>query len=76
MEIMELDETLGYTVIYFPNGDPNSIPVIAGRFKTTKEKDIFLEKLVSEKSKLKESEKRMIIVVNDYDYKIPYRIRR
>lgn len=40
----------GYTIIFYPWEDMSGKPRVAGRFKTEKEKNDFLDEIYSEKS--------------------------
>ena len=42
---MDIIEEKGWTVTYIPWEDMEGRPRVAGRFKTTREKDEFLEKI-------------------------------
>lgn len=61
----------GWTVAFFPWEDMEGKLRVAGRFKTTEEKDKFLEKIYSEDSGWMEEELETISVINDYNYLLP-----
>ena len=68
---MSIIEEKGWTVTYIPWEDMEGKPRVAGRFKTTKEKDEFLEKIHKPDSGWMDEELEMIGVINDYNYMLP-----
>lgn len=64
-------EEKGWTITYIPWEDMEGKPRVAGRFKTTKEKDEFLEKIHKPDSGWMDEELTMIGVINDYNYMLP-----
>ena len=58
----------GWTIIYYPWGDMEGKPRVAGRVKTTEEKDMFLEKIYKYDSGWLEEELSTISAINDYNY--------
>lgn len=64
-------EEKGWTVTYIPWEDMEGKPRVAGRFKTTREKDEFLEKIHKYGSGWTDEELSMIGIVNDYNYMLP-----
>lgn len=60
----------GWTIVYYPWEDIQCKPRVAGRFKTTKEKDEFLEKIYKHDSGWLEEELSTISVINDYNYQL------
>ena len=65
-------EENGWTVIYIPWEDMEGKPRVAGRFKTIKEKDEFLDKIHKYDSGWMEEELQTIVVINDYHYMLRY----
>lgn len=61
-------EEKGWTVVYLPWEDMEGKPIVAGRFKTTKEKDEYLEKIYQQGSGWVEDELSTVRVINDYNY--------
>lgn len=61
----------GYTVIYFPWDDITGRPRVAGRFKTEKEKDDFLDMIQLPDSGWMDEELMTISVIDDYNYMLP-----
>ena len=71
MEIdRNIDESKGWTISYIRWDDGK--PCVAGRFKTTKEKDEFLEKIFSPGSGWTDDELNTIGEHNDYNWMLPY----
>lgn len=68
---MSIIEEKGWTVTYIPWEDMEGKPRVVGRFKTTKEKDEFLEKIHKPDSGWMDEELAMIGVINDYNYMLP-----
>lgn len=68
---MSIIEEKGWTVTYIPWEDMEGKPRVAGRFKTTREKDEFLEKIHKPDSGWMDEELTMIGVINDYNYMLP-----
>ena len=64
------DESKGWAISYIRWDDCK--PCIAGRFKTTKDKDEFLEKIYMSGSGWTEDELYTISVHNDYNWMLPY----
>lgn len=64
----KVDYDLGYTIVYYPWDDMECKPKVAGRFKTAKEKDEFLEKIHKPDSGWLEEELNTIMIVHDYYY--------
>ena len=64
-------EEKGWTITYIPWEDMEGKPRVAGRFKTTKEKDDFLEKIHKPDSGWLDDELAMIGIINDYNYMLP-----
>lgn len=65
------DESKGYTLTYYSWDDPSK-PRVAGRFKTKKEKNEFLDKIHEPHSGWMEEELASINEFNDYNYMLPY----
>lgn len=61
----------GWTVIYYPWEDLEGKPRVIGRFKTTKEKDDFINKIHKSDSGWMEEELETVSVINDYNYHLP-----
>ena len=61
-------EEKGWTVTYFPWEDMDGKSRVVGRFKTTKEKDDFLQKIYEPDSGWMEEELSTTCVINDYNY--------
>lgn len=61
----------GWTITYLPWDDMECKERVAGRFKTTKEKDEFLEKIYKPDSGWMEEELATISIHNDYNYILP-----
>ena len=61
----------GWTIVYYPWDDLEGKPRVAGRFKTDKEKDEFLEKIYKPDSGWMEEELSTVAVFNDYYYMLP-----
>lgn len=68
---MDIIEEKGWTVTYIPWEDTEGRPRVAGRFKTTREKDEFLEKIHEPDSGWMDEELAMISIINDYNYILP-----
>ena len=62
-------EEKGWTITYM-RWDDGEIWV-AGRFKTTKEKNEFIEKISRPDSGWLEEELNSLCIINDYNYKLP-----
>lgn len=61
----------GYTVVYIPWEDLDGKFKVAGRFKTKKEKDEFIDDIHKPNSGWLNEELSSIIVIKDYNYKLP-----
>lgn len=61
----------GWTVVYVPWDDEEGKPRVAGRFKTTAEKNDFLKKIHEPDSGWMEEEFSTLEIINDYDYILP-----
>lgn len=61
----------GWTVVYTPWEDLDGKERVAGRFKTTKEKNEFIEKIYKSGSGWDEDELHSLRVINDYNYILP-----
>ena len=59
-------EEKGWTITYIPWEDMEGKPRVAGRFKTTKEKDDFLESLYERDNGWLEEELATLSIINDY----------
>lgn len=63
-------EEKGWTIVYFPWEDMEGKPRVAGRFKTTEEKNKFLDKIYSSDSGWMEEKLSIIsIISNIMEYK-------
>lgn len=62
----------GWTIVYYPWEDDEGKPRVAGRFKTTEEKDKFLEKIYKPDSGWLPEELSTVSPINDYNYMLPY----
>ena len=71
MHKMDIIEEKGWTVTYIPWEDIEGKPRVAGRFKTTKEKNEFLGNIYKPDSGWLNEELGTIIVINDYNYMLP-----
>ena len=60
----------GWTIIYFPWEDMEGKPRVASRFKSTKEKDDFLDKIYKSDSGWMEEELATVSTINDYNYQL------
>lgn len=69
---MKDDEELGYTVVYYPWDDDEGKPRVAKRFKTRKEKDDYIDEINRPGSGWLDEELSMVMVINDYNYMLPY----
>lgn len=69
---MKSDESKGYTIVYYPWDDDEGKPRVAGRFKTEKEKDDYIDKIHEPGSGWLDEELAMVSVINDYNYMLPY----
>lgn len=58
----------GFTVVYFPWDDMAGRPRVAGRFKTEKEKDDFLQKIYEPDSGWIDEELSTVSIIDDYNY--------
>lgn len=67
----DIEEEKGWTVTYIPWEDMEGKPRVAGRFKTTKEKDDFLDSLYEEGNGWMEEELATLGIINDYNYMLP-----
>ena len=65
---VEIEEEKGWTITYIPWEDMEGNPRVAGRFKTTKEKDEFLEKIHKPDSGWLDEEFATLGIINDYYY--------
>ena len=61
----------GWTIVFYPWDDMEGKPRVAGRFKTTEEKNKFLDKIYSKDSGWMEEELSTISAINDYNYSLP-----
>lgn len=61
----------GWTVTYMNWDDPEGEERVVGRFKTTKEKDKFLEKIHRPGSGWVEEELQSLTFIHDYNYMLP-----
>lgn len=68
---MSENKDKGYTVVYLSWEDLEGKPRVAGRFKTKKEKDEFIENIHRFDSGWLDEELSSILVINDYDYILP-----
>lgn len=64
-------EEKGWTITYIPWEDMEGKPRVAGRFKTTKEKDDFLKSLYERGNGWMEEELATLGIINDYNYMLP-----
>lgn len=64
-------EEKGWTIVYIDWEDIKGRFRVAGRFKTTKEKDNFLENLHKDDNGWMEEEFATLSVINDYYYMLP-----
>jgi hypothetical protein len=64
-------ENKGFAIVYFPWEDIEGKPRVAGRFKTEKEKNDFLQKISEPDSGWMEEELSTVSVIDDYDYVLP-----
>lgn len=64
-------EEKGWTITFIPWEDDNGLERVAGRFKTTKEKDEFLNKIHQPDSGWIEEELMTLGIHNDYHYILP-----
>ena len=64
----EIEEEKGWTITYIPWEDMEGKPRVEGRFKTTKEKDEFLEKIHKPNSGWLDEEFATLGIINDYNY--------
>lgn len=64
-------ENKGFTLVYFPWEDMEGKPRVAGRFKTEKEKNDFLQKIYEPDSGWMEEELSTVSVIDDYNYTLP-----
>lgn len=64
-------EEKGWTITYIPWEDMEGKPRVACRFKTTKEKDDFLESLYEGGNGWMEEELATLSIINDYNYMLP-----
>ena len=62
----------GWTITYIPWEDDYGRPRVAGRFKTTSEKDQFLKDIHKPDSGWLEEEFCTITVHNDYNYRLQF----
>lgn len=65
------EEEKGWTVTYIPWEDMEGKPMVIGRFKTTKEKDDFLDSLYKEGNGWMVEELATLGIINDYNYMLP-----
>ena len=70
--MMQEIEEKGYTIVYYPWDDMECKPRVAGRFKTKKEKDEYLEKIYKPGSGWLEEELKSLYIINDYNYILLY----
>ena len=70
-DIVDNAEEKGWTITYYPWEDMEGKPRVVGRFKTTKEKDEFLEKIYKPDSGWMEEELMTLGIHNDYNYVLP-----
>lgn len=61
-------EEKGWTITYIPWESDEGKPRVAGRFKTTAEKNAFLEKIYKPDSGWLDEEFSTICIHNDYNY--------
>lgn len=61
----------GWTVTYYPWEDMEGKPRVVGRFKTTEEKDKFLDKIYAKDSGWTGEELSTLSIINDYNYLLP-----
>lgn len=71
VDISAEDEEKGWTITYVPWEGLEGKPRVAGRFKTTAEKDAFLESIYDPNSGWIEEEYNTISIHNDYNYMLP-----
>lgn len=64
-------EERGWTITYIPWEDDEGKARVAGRFKTTEEKDNFLKSISSPSSGWLAEELMTVAVHNDYNYILP-----
>ena len=64
-------EKQGWTITYIPWEDDEGKERVAGRFKTTEEKDNFLKSISNPSSGWLGEELMTIVVHNDYNYVLP-----
>lgn len=62
-------EEKGWTIVYIPWENLEGKPRVAGRFKTTAEKDEYMN-IIPEK--LLPEELETVSIINDYNYHLPY----
>ena len=65
---MKVQEDKGWTITFYPW--ESGLIRVAGRFKTTEEKDAFLNEIRKPDSGWLEEELMSIRVINDYNYSI------
>lgn len=68
---IEIKEDKGWTITYIPWECLEGKPRVAGRFKTTTEKDAFLEKISKPDSGWMDEEFTTLSIHNDYNYMLP-----
>lgn len=61
----------GWTIVFYPWDDLLGKPRVAGRFKTAKEKDDFLNDIYKPDSGWTNEELEMLSIINDYNYMLP-----
>lgn len=61
----------GFTVVYFPWDDMAGRARVAGRFKTEKERDTFLQKIYKSDSGWMDEELSTVSVIDNYNYMLP-----
>lgn len=67
----ETDNSKGWTVVFYPWDDDSGKPRVAGRFKTTKEKDDFIETISKPDSGWLTEELNTLYIIDDYNYMLP-----
>ena len=66
------NEEKGWTILYIPWEDDKGKPRVAGRFRTIKEKDVFIEEIHKPDSGFTTEELSTVTSINDYNYMLPY----
>ena len=62
---------IGWTITFIPWEDIEGLPRVAGRFKTDKEKDEFINRIYQPDSGWTDEELESLSIINDYYYRLP-----